>query len=365
MYYGKCNNNGFGYQLSEREIKYMSKENRSKILALYKILIKKSDENHKLSITDIEDLLSEKDLYCHRDSIRRYIKQLENEFDIKCEPKRGRYARYYVGNRLLENSEMRLVMDAIYSSNFIEKKNAMEMIRKLKSTISEYEEEKIFKRNLGLSVNKTENSNIFNNVANIQEALEKKCQISFEYMKWTKDKELKKQGVKNYLYPWELFWAYDRYYIYGYKVDLTNGVLEERTYRVDKMEDIEVLLDKPRKENQRTQSFDVNTFVSRRIMMYSEKERYITVRISPHLVGAFIDQFGKDEVEIKEEKDGKLLVSFWAANSPLLHGWLIGLESAEVIRPEDVRAEFIKLIENQIKKYNLKNGDDDIENMDD
>lgn len=45
--------------------------------------------------------------------------------------------------------------------------------------------------------------------------------------------------------PWALIWANDRYYLYGYDVKKTGDVLNERNYRVDKLDNI-VLSDTPR-----------------------------------------------------------------------------------------------------------------------
>lgn len=45
--------------------------------------------------------------------------------------------------------------------------------------------------------------------------------------------------------PWALIWANDRYYLYGYDVKEKDGILSERNYRVDKLDNIK-LSDIPR-----------------------------------------------------------------------------------------------------------------------
>lgn len=107
--------------------------------------------------------------------------------------------------------------------------------------------------------------------------------------------------------PWALIWANDRYYLYGYDVKKTGDVLNERNYRADKLDNI-VLSDTPRDGKSQFRSFNANTYVSRRMAMFSGKEQAITVRIPEHLVGAFIDQFGK-QIAISEETEDLLLVT--------------------------------------------------------
>lgn len=92
--------------------------------------------------------------------------------------------------------------------------------------------------------------------------------------------------------------------------------------------------------------FNADTYVAKRMGMYTDKERRIKVRIPERLVGTFIDQFGK-WIDIKEEaicqhiesadnehnekaEEKKLVVTFCAVKSNVLLGWLIGLGNVEV-----------------------------------
>ena len=141
--------------------------------------------------------------------------------------------------------------------------------------------------------------------------------------------------------------------MYGYDVKETDGVLIERIYRVDKLDNIQ-LSDIPREGKKQFHSFNANTYVSRRMGMFSGKEQAITVRIPESLVGAFIDQFGK-RITISEEVDGMLLVTFIAVPSVILLGWLLGLKSVEVVKPENVKEDIINLIQHNMSFYKEKN----------
>lgn len=332
----------------------MSDFSKNRVLALYKILIKNSDEQHSISMQDILDHMASEGYSCSEDSVLRYIKQLRNELGVDVISGRGRNARYFIGNRLLEKEELKLIIDSVNASNFIEKSIATKMIDKLKSTMSKYDSEELDRSVLGINIAKAENKKILYNVNIIQEALAKRVQISFDYMGWDKHKKLVKKYDRRYnMNPWALIWANDRYYLYGYDVKKTGDVFVERNYRVDKLDNIQ-LSDVPRDGKTQYRSFNANTYVSRRMGMFSGKEQAITVRIPEYLIGTFIDQFGK-RITISEESEDMLQVTFYAVPSVILLGWLAGLKVAEVVGPLDVREDIINLLQQNMNLYNGKN----------
>ena len=212
---------------------------KNRVLALYKILRTYTDEHHQISMQDILVRMEAEGYFCSEDSILRHIKQLRNELEVDVISGRGRDARYFIGNRLLEKEEMRLIIDSVNASNFIEKSIATKMIDKLKSTMSIYDAEELNRSVLGINIAKVENKKILYNVNLIQEALTKGIQINFDYMVWDRTKKLIKKSDRRYtMNPWALIWANDRYYLYGYDVKEKDGVLRERNYRVDKLDNI-------------------------------------------------------------------------------------------------------------------------------
>ena len=186
---------------------------------MYKILTAFTDEKHQISMREILTRMESEGYSCSEDSILRYIKQLRNELGVDVISSRGRNARYFIGTRLLEKEELKLIIDAIHASNFIEKNIAIKMVDKLKSTMSLYDAEELDRSVLGINNAKAENKRILYNVNLIQEALAKNVQISFDYLTWDRNKKLIKKSDKRYnMNPWTLIWANDRYYLYGFDV---------------------------------------------------------------------------------------------------------------------------------------------------
>ena len=334
----------------------MSNFNKNRVLALYRTLMKYTDERHQISMREILTYMDLEGYSCSEDSVFRYMKQLRNELGVDVISSRGRNARYFIGDRLLEKEEMKLIIDAINASNFVERTIADKIADKLKSTMSVYDAEELNRSVMGINMTKAENRKILYNVNKIQKALSKDVQISFIYKGWNKNKKLVRKSERRYnMNPWALIWANDRYYLYGYDVKEIGGVLKERNYRVDKLDDIQ-LSDVKRYGRKQFQTFDADTYVSRRMGMFPGEELMITVRIPETLVGAFIDQFGK-KIMISDDGNGWVIVRFRAVPSPILLGWLIGLDNVEVVSPDSVRNSMEGLLKKNIAFYgcNKKN----------
>ena len=108
----------------------MAGSQKQKFLALLQILYEQTDEYHPLSAPQLIELLSEKGVTCERKAIYRDIDSLVDfGFDIMqstCPP------GYFWGRRLFEMPELRILVDAIKSSEFITEKKTCEMIERLK-----------------------------------------------------------------------------------------------------------------------------------------------------------------------------------------------------------------------------------------
>lgn len=221
----------------------MGKQGKNNALILYQVLMKYSDKEHPLSMSDIKDYMAEETAECGRDSIARYLNQLEEEMGIDIHRGKGQAARYYIDRRLLDKEELKLITDAVYASNFIEKGIADNMIKKLKTLRSIYDGEELDRSIQCVNVAKAENDRILENVRIIQEAIKKNKQIIFDYMKWNNHKQLVRKNIegKYSINPWTLIWANDRYYLYGYDTFEKDGVRKERHYRVDKLDNIEIM----------------------------------------------------------------------------------------------------------------------------
>jgi hypothetical protein len=91
--------------------------------------LKKSDENHPLTVNEIIKELDFYDIPAERKSIYSDIDLLETfGLDIICE--KGRSNKYFIGEREFELPELKLLVDVVQSSKFITYKKSKELIKK-------------------------------------------------------------------------------------------------------------------------------------------------------------------------------------------------------------------------------------------
>ena len=117
----------------------------NKLLALLQILIKETDENHKLTTNQLIEKLSEQGVYAHRNTIPSDIEKLRNAgYDIICD--KSTQNKYFMGSRGMELSEIKMLCDAVNAAQFISEEKSFQLIDKLFSPLSDYQKEEI--RNL-------------------------------------------------------------------------------------------------------------------------------------------------------------------------------------------------------------------------
>ena len=101
-----------------------------KLIYLREILRRETDEEHPLTLKQIQDLLEQKGVSAERKSLYDDIEQLRllGEDIVAV---RDTTVRYYVGERTLDMAQLRLLVDAVQSSKFITQKKAASLTKKI------------------------------------------------------------------------------------------------------------------------------------------------------------------------------------------------------------------------------------------
>lgn len=144
-----------------------------------------SDEENPLSTSDIIKLLSERyNIPAHRTTIPKEIKALI-DFGIDVIIIISTQNKYFIASRQFELVELKLLVDAVESSKFITAKKSKELVSKITNLTSK-EQAKKLKRNLYISDRiKPCNEKIYYIVDTIQNAINNKQQIAFQYCEYT------------------------------------------------------------------------------------------------------------------------------------------------------------------------------------
>lgn len=306
-----------------------------KFLYIIETLLRKTDDEHKLSSTEFIRVLSENGLTADRKSVYDDIETLK-EFGMDILYDKEEPSGYYVANREFELPELKLLVDAVQSSKFITAKKSNALISKIEKLTSTHQAKKLQRQVYVSRRVKTMNESIYYNVDAIHSAIQENKQIKFKYMKWNLEKQLVPKNDGDVISsPWALTWDDENYYMVGY--DEKNEMAKH--YRVDKMKEI-VLLGDRRKGKEIFNSFDIAEFATRTFGMFGGKVEKVTLECDNNLIGAIIDRFGTDIIIVPYGED-KFKVSRNVAVSGQFFGWVVGLgPGARITHPPEVVKEF-------------------------
>ena len=186
------------------------------LLRILQILHQDSDEAHPMTQKQIGDRL-ERDygIALERKAIGRNLALLK-EAGIDVIDKSEDGPGCYLGERILEDSEIRLLIDSVLASKHISASNSRELIDKLCMLCSRH-----FKKHIKYiyavdSWGKTKINNVlFYNIAQLDEAIAAGRQVCYQYNKFGPDKELHRSSDQ-VVSPYQMILHNQRYYLVAY-----------------------------------------------------------------------------------------------------------------------------------------------------
>lgn len=296
------------------EYSYMKNESQYGLLLLRQYLYQQTDEQHPVSVTDILAFWQQHGIQAGRKSVYTDIELLQNAgMDIVCV--KSTQNRYFVGERLFELPELKLLVDAVESSRFITEKKSTALIKKLGHLTSTAQAEQLDRRIYMGGTPKPENESIYYNVDTIHNAVQKKQQITFQYFEYTpkKEKILKHDGYKYRFSPYAMIWNRDCYYAVGWSEK--HGKIAQ--FRVDRMTAVEPL----EQTAVQTLDFDPAEYVRKVFGMYPDNLCTVELLCDNEVMRNVIDRFGENvQTETVDEQHFRATVE--VAPSPPFFSWV-------------------------------------------
>lgn len=247
----------------------MRKQNNIRILELLRYLYLRTDEEHPATIADMLEYLKGKGLQAVRQTVYGDLQDLIAA-GIDVVVIKSTQNQYFIGARLFEYPELKMLTDAVASSKVISADKTNELIQKLCQLTSESEAEKLQRLAALSSRIKPHNEKVYYIIDGIQNAILESHQIQFQYYEYTQKKEriLKHDGYFYKLDPYALEWKNDHYYMIGYS-HKHQGMAH---FRVDRLAGVEILESTyiPRPD------FDVADYTNKMIDMFASDH---TVRV--------------------------------------------------------------------------------------
>ena len=292
----------------------MKNESQQALLLLRQYLHQHTDEQHPVSVTDILAFWQQHGIQAGRKSVYTDIELLQNVgMDIVCV--KSSPNKYFVGQRLFELPELKLLVDAVESSRFITEKKSTALIKKLGHLTSTAQAEQLNRRIYMGGTPKPENEGIYYNVDTIHNAVQKKQQITFRYFEYTpkKEKILKHDGYKYRFSPYAMIWNRDCYYAVGWSEK--HGKIAQ--FRVDRMTAVEPL----EHTAVQTPDFDPAEYVRKVFGMYPDNLCTVELLCDNEIMRSVIDRFGENvQTETVDEQHFRATVE--VAPSPPFFSWV-------------------------------------------
>ena len=265
----------------------MQNDPRSRILLLLQLLLKQTDEHHYATGADILRFWETHGIQTTRKNVYSDI-QLLMDFGLDVICIKSTQNRYFVGSRLLELPELKLLVDAVESSHLITEKKSTALIEKLGHLTSRHNAALLNRPVYMDGTAKPDNEAVYYAIDAIQTAIHKQRAISFQYFEYTpkKEKVLKHKGYRYGFSPYVLIWSRDFYYAVGWSEK--HGKLAQ--FRVDRMTAIQDS-DAPYIADP---SFDPASYIREIFGMYHDMPQRVTLLCENRTMRNIIDHFGED-----------------------------------------------------------------------
>ncbi len=305
-----------------------------------KMLNERTDEEHYLTIAQIMDILEkEYGISTSRGTVGDDIKALQ-EFGMEIEVEPSTQNRYYLIGRKFDLPELKLLIDATESARFITKEKSDMLVKKLAS-LSSSNNASALTRNIDVENRiKAENEKIYYIIDALNEAINRKKKVSFQYFTYNvkKQKKLKYDGFTYVFSPYKLIWNGDYYYVVGYS-EKHKGI---GSFRLDRMARQPNVLDEDAANPPK--GFNLNTYLNSMFRMYNGQRKEIELICDNDVMDAIIDKFGKDvKVLANDMKSFRVIVN--TAVGSVFYSWVFGFGGKVRIKaPESVKDEYAVMV---------------------
>ena len=316
---------------------------KPRLLVLSKMFYELTDEAHPMSTFEIIDYLAENGVPANTKTLRSDLKLLKDmDIDIVTVP--GRPNKYFLGARLFEMPEIKLLLDAVASSRFITKRKSKELSSKLASLTSGNQRKQLIRHMYTTGRVKPGNENIFYYIDLINNAIELRKKISFKIIEFDgRKKETHRNSGEVYVIsPYAMYWNDDFYYAVGWSDKREKMVAN----RIDRMEDLQIL---DEKAERKPKGFRLTDYSHKVFEMFDGEEVRVKLECRNDLMKYVIDRFGmKFDTEPSTDETTYCYVD--VCLSLTFYGWVFGFKGdMRIMEPPKAVSEFRNMAEQILK----------------
>lgn len=318
-------------------------KNRARLLHLIDLFYTETDEEHFLSLKEIQERLER--------SLREEVSLRAISDDLEFLRERKHVLeqvfahgekRYSMPQTAFEIHELRLLVDAIASARSITSKDTKRLIAKLQSLTSWHMGKRLEHQIYLDGRVKESNERLKYYVTDIHEAIAAQEKITFQYAMYapSQQKILVHDGQIYVVCPYGLVWSNDYYYLIGEH----EAQRRVKSFRIDRMQNVTLT-----REHFKRPDFNVAQYIHHNFNMYSGPAEHLEIEFDNQLVNVVIDRFGKG-VHMIPGEEGRFRIRVQAGMSEGLVRWILTWGAdARVLSPhslaERMKEEARKILE--------------------
>ena len=313
-------------------------EQKIRLLVLYDILHKETDAEHQLSTKELIDKLASYGIQATRQTVYDDIEML-NAFGYEIITVHGRNNRYFVGDRTFELPEVQVLLHAVGAAKFLTEKKAYVSTEKVAELLGEAQADSL-KELLSVKSNEHGNERVYYSIDAITTALIEKRKLSFLYFDYDcRGNRVYRKGKERYdVNPLGMVYSGENFYL----VCFHDKYDDPASYRIDKMEDVQVEESKITRKEQ-FENFDLNAYKRDTFVMYYGEQADVTLFFSPELLDVIRDRFG--DIEPKSDGSG-YIANVTVRISRIFFAWITAFEGkVKILEPEIVKEQYKSFIE--------------------
>ena len=317
-------------------------DNKGRIIFLANYIADHADEDHPVTTEELISAVEEKGYSANRNTIRTDIEALKAEGIGIDSARVGNAKGYYLKDRPFRLSELKALIDAVSSSQFIPERNSNEMIRRLAEMAPEMHRKDLIATAFCADRIKTDSPVAFKTVDIVNKAIQKQQKISFQYVDYlpTKEEILRHDKKKYVVSPYALVWNDGRYYVPSYDGEKDKIV----SYRVDRMRNVKMADERA----DHHMPFNSADYCRKVLWMFDgdmEEQEVVLISDNKHMI-SLIDRFGEEiETSAVDEERFRAIVKVIPSYS--FFSWIFQFcGGIRIAGPEKVKQEY----ENMLRK---------------
>lgn len=297
-----------------------------KLLKLYELLRKETDEAHPISRVELCRRLNEMGISSNVRTLSLDIEVMqENGFEIMSYLKdKGKF--YYVPEHELTVPEIKKLIDAVQAASFITEKKTAELIEKVTALGGSHQAELLKENMVCFNTRKHTNEDILYTVDGIEDAIIRRKKIEFNYFHLNEKSER----------------------VYVTASDGSKHPDSTANYRIDRIDHLTVIEESVMSNEAVARIDGVAEYTEQVFKMFSGELEDVVIQFSKQLIGPVFDKFGED-TPMMSVNDTTCAATVHVQISPPFFGWRAQFGNRiQVISPPSVIEQYKEHIQSVI-----------------